>query len=183
MSFTKIVFASLVLVVAASFANAEIIGTFAPATIGAGDPISGGLSGYEYTITNNETFTIDALELKFDGTFTQSAYNDSAWYSGIWADTMFGFGGEDVLSVQVVDGETTLQGAMFLTDPIQIAPGESVVAAYLVTDQMPTVGGINGPMPLAASNGVEYTITPEPASMSLLGLGGLALLRRRRNRK
>ncbi len=185
MSFTKIVFASLVLVVAASFASAEVIGSFEPTTIGAADPFNpGGLSGYAYRIQNNEDVALDSVEIEFTGDFTQSQYG-GIWYSPTWADTMFALETSEVTVPpgQSWESDSSLGAAFFMGGVNNIQPGESAIIAYLVTDTVPTASNFTGGMPLVASNGELFNVVPEPASMTLLGIGGLALLRRRRNRK
>lgn len=184
MSLSKCAIASLILMAATSLASAEIVGSFAPTTIGAADPFNlGGLSGYAYTIQNNEDVTLDSFEIQFTGDFTQSPYG-GIWYSSTWADTMFGFADTAVTVPpgQSFESDTSLRAAFFLASGSQIAPGESAVLAYLVTDAVPTATNFTGGLPLAASNGVEYNVVPEPATLSALALGGLAMLRRRRKK-
>ncbi len=65
-----------------------------------------------------------------------------------------------------------------LTDSFSLAPGDHWVIAYLAP--MPYMAGVDQPDWYGYSEPYTFTVVPEPATMSLLSLGGLALLRRRR---
>jgi hypothetical protein len=91
----------------------------------------------------------------------------------------------------VKDGDANEDGAVDLTDLIALGQnyGESGDWAAGDFNNDGTVD-LSDLIPLGQNYGTDYfasstpgiTVTPEPATMSLLGLGGLALLRRRRNK-
>ena len=86
-------------------------------------------------------------------------------------------GGSGVTFELFVDGSSLLSSTLAFNDTVGVAFNETVTVS--VESTVDFVVGPNG-FDAYDSTGLKATITPEPATLSLLAIGGMALLKRRR---
>lgn len=191
----KTLFASVAVLAFAASANA------APLTIDI-VPVPGNPGVFQAEVTNpagnGDVFGIDLGGIAgpgdggFEGNFAQNAepvfgsplaFSTASTTGTIagFSETYFFFNGGDVVSINTIDNSTRLESAFgagpSVTTPLIADGATEIVAIFTTTDGIaPTfLGG-----EVDTTDAGVQPIIPEPATAALLGLGGLAMLRRRR---
>jgi hypothetical protein len=161
-------------------------------TTDAGTNVGGGLTKYTLTAHSNDaTFGINAFEVTITGNLSQvhpsslaTPFEDfNAFMADSNVDSQFLFNSANVTALPgtSVDTASTLAstfttGATAYADvpfvQVVVPTGESFgyVASIAINDQVGTATDLQGSVPAPV---------PEPASLGLLGLGAVALLRRK----
>ncbi|MCZ6682263.1 MAG: PEP-CTERM sorting domain-containing protein [Planctomycetota bacterium] len=136
-----------------------------------GDYIAAGVTSIEADVINTSTFDLELrviFPLGFGGDFTSTVAtvipNDGAWHS-----VSFGVAPADL---------TNVGGANNVLDTLQN------VGVFVIRHQPGAPAGVGGSPNVTGSMGLDnIRAVPEPATLSMLLIGGAALLRRnRRNR-
>ncbi|QQE13222.1 PEP-CTERM sorting domain-containing protein [Planctomycetota bacterium] len=193
-SIFKCLAAAAVVATAGTTANAALTGSFSLVSEGLGT-FDGSLQAvsvdvYHFSLTNDTGFDISSIEASFSGAFINNSTTSLVSQSGIefpklatftFADTFFTNDGEAATFATSVDSFSELSGSgtVLGNGNAWVDNGMTEVIAVLSV-----AAGAEAPMfnsGQAAVNGELVNIViPEPASVALLGLGGIALIARRR---
>lgn len=163
---------ALVLVLGlASMANAAFV-ISGPDTLD-----TGAVASYSISITNPDIANVEGFVSADKGLVGNTQV--------VWAGKMVGFDTNDgtgALGVWANFGQTVAVGTPLFTFDYT-APAEVGVAVLTMADAETYGGSFNIPGELVqlGAGEMRVNIVPEPMTMSLLALGGLGLLRRRRN--
>jgi hypothetical protein len=155
--------------------------------------LAGGAAGYEWLYTDDPTgdetngiqgfFSLalngSSLEATLLGNY--GAVNDtlltadvSSWTAGAWHNVRVEWDAT-VISLLIDDVQVAVDNA-----PSPFFASEGVKTSYAYLFGHGSGGGVKT-FQGAADNVQVYNVIPEPATMALLGLGGMALLRRKRS--
>lgn len=149
---------------------------------------TGSLGFDDYTSTWGGPFTLKAMRFVggttvANGTINVSFFDSSSTFVGGFNATL-GSAGNFVYNFAALDALN-----LVLPDSgiVQISATNGFLGQFFLTSSAPTVGtnsttfgGANGG---ALRHAFELTAVPEPTSMAALGLGAVAILRRRRAQK
>lgn len=168
----------------AGVSQAQVVGEFVD--------LGGGVFSFE--VTNNTAESFSGFDFGgiagtgdggFAGNFLQGVAPGSAVFddnvNGLafdaFPDTYF-LGATPTAAANTVDTATNLEGAYNYSGSI-LDPGQTLTVALFSTSDQTSPTFLGGFATSQTAN-TEITVIPEPGSLALLGLGGMALLRRRR---
>lgn len=156
---------------------------------------------YSFDITNNTTSTIDGFgidssdNIAFFGNFLNNAIFDltgikstatlgsNPLNTAAVVENTFFIGSGTIIAPDLVDTSTELSASFMGSTGLTIGPDETKTIAFFSVESgsgAPT-GGFGSPA-LSGGQLLDRVAVPEPTSLALLGLGGLTLMSRRRNR-
>ncbi len=192
--------AVLIVLACTSLANASVIGTWDDGVA----VTNAGFTGTRYTLTlTSDEGLISAIDLKIVATdyFYNEQYREGRIFksgpaSSYDVDTCFLFLSSGLTIVKSGEDDVTppdeewlktsnLYAAFSFTNGVGSFASAPVLQVIVPTGVTPTLADLwntNDSLNKAyvVAGGKKVAITPEPATLSLIGLGGLALLRRRR---